>query len=78
MIRIRIYYVGNRVILKIPRRDKVKVVINNQVVNGDFTYYKLNLDGQIIDVFCDQNSLQLSADNINNLLRALNLIKFAS
>lgn len=79
VMAIRIYNVGSRIILKLPIPRDSRVVVNGLIVNCKRQkYYRLSVNGLVVDVYCDGLYLQLSSNSISAILRILGSIRFSS
>ena len=74
---IRVYCIDGRVILKLPIPSS-RIEVNGLIVDcRRRRYYRLSVDGLVVDVYCDGMYLQLSSNSINAILRVLSLIRFS-
>jgi len=78
MTKIKIYRIDCRIILRLEKPKNKKLIINNNIIDGNPGYYKLKINGEDVDLYYDLSSVQMSAENINLLLKALSKIKFSS
>ncbi len=78
MTKIKIYRIDYRIILRLEKPKNKKLIINNNIIDGNSGYYKLKINGEDVDLYYDLSSVQMSAENINLLLKALSKIKFSS